>query len=191
MRNYIALFILFAFGAFLSACSLETNEDVGDENARVEDVYGGDIVTQELSDCDTLPHDANVPCRQKDGAVCLPRSQKLVAVNGVPYCPPHERCGDTRLPPQPCAQPMPEYYGNVSEAAIEDGVVLIHPYTRTKIICFDRPTQSAQDCALDFQAAGYVLITDLPQLPARYDFLRDGTYPTRRWRGGGEVVPRW
>ena len=24
-----------------------------------------------------------------------------------------------------------------------------------------------------------------------YDFLRKNTYPTRRWRGGGEVVPRW
>ena len=180
MRNYIALFVLFAFGAFLSACSSETYEDV----------YGEDIATQELTDCDLLSHDANVPCRQKDGAICLPRSQTTVAVNGVPYCPPHKRCGE-RLPPQPCAQPMPEYYGNVPESLIEDGVVLIHPYTRTKIICFDRPEQSAQDCALDFQAAGYVLITDLPQLPARYDFLRDGTYPTRRWRGGGEVVPHW
>lgn len=180
MKKIIALLIL--FGTFLTACSSE-----------YEDVYGDGAYTEEFSDCETLKGQEayNIPCRQKNGEICLPRSQTTVSVNGVPYCPPHQRCGDSRLPPQPCAQPMPTYYGNVSEASIEDGVVLIHPYTRTKIICFDKPNQSAQDCAQDFQGAGYVLITDLPQLPARYDFLRDGTYPTRRWRGGGEVVPRW
>jgi len=118
-------------------------------------------------------------------------SQTKVQVNGVKVCPPHKRCDGWRLPPQPCVQPMPSYYGDVSAADIEDGVVLIHPYTRTQIICFDTGSRSAQECAERFRAEGYVLITDLPQLPARYDLLKEGNYPARRWRGGGEVVPRW
>lgn len=114
-----------------------------------------------------------------------------VNVAGVRYCPPHQRCGDERLPPQPCAQPIPSYYGDVPLEQLADGVELIHPYTRTKIVCFDQVGYTAQECAKHFQYEGYVLVTDLPQLPANYDFLRKGTYPTRRWRDGGETVPRW
>ena len=115
-----------------------------------------------------------------------------VTVAGVKICPPRNRCPDDgRLPPQPCEQPIPEYYGNVSQEMIEDGIVLIHPYTRTQVICLAMPGDETIDCAQNFRAAGFVLITDIPQLPAKYDFLKGGTYPTRRWRGKGEVVPRW
>lgn len=117
--------------------------------------------------------------------------RSVVNAAGVRICPPHKRCTGDRLPPRPCAQPMPKYYGNASPKDFADGVVLIHPFTRTKVICYDDPSMSASECAQMFHNRGYVYITDIPQLPAKYDFLKKGTYPTRRWRGGGEVVPRW
>mgnify|MGYP000755094966 FL=1 len=95
------------------------------------------------------------------------------------------------LPYQPCAQPMPTYYGDISATQSAEGILLIHPVTRTQILCYDLPGESAVQCAENFRAAGYVLVTDIPQVSANYDFLRKNTYPTRRWRGGGEVVPRW
>lgn len=111
---------------------------------------------------------------------------------GIRYCPHKRRCTGDRLPPQPCAQPMPMYYNNIEADAAAQGIELIHPFTRTKIICYDQQIKgTAADCANIFRADGYVLVTDIPQLPAKYDLLREGTYPTRRWRGGGEVVPRW
>lgn len=148
---------------------------------------------------------ASVPCAPKNGGGFLESriwsdkerieldsksGRKQVNVAGVPYCPPHKRCPDMRLPPQPCAQPMPTYYNNVPADVLADGAVLIHPYTRAKVVCTDRGGDSAMRCAESWRAAGYVLVTDIPQLPASYDFLRDGTYPTRRWRNG-ETVPRW
>ena len=113
-----------------------------------------------------------------------------VTASGEAICPPKKRCPDDRLPPQPCAQPIPTYYSDVSQEILAQGIVLIHPYTRTQVLCYDRDCESAVNCAQDFRAKGYVLITDLPQQPAKYDFLRKGTYPTRRWRNG-ETVPRW
>lgn len=114
-----------------------------------------------------------------------------VDASGARICPPHKRCTGDKLPPRPCLQPMPTYYGNISQKELADGIVLIHPFTRTQVVCYDDPGLSATECAQIFHNKGYVYITDIPQLPAKYDFLKKGTYPTRRWRGGGEVVPRW
>lgn len=35
-----------------------------------------------------------------------------------------------------------------------------------------------------------VRFEDIPYKTANYDFLKTGTYPTRRWRPG-EITPRW
>lgn len=116
------------------------------------------------------------------------------AVNraGTKYCPNKKRCTqEGLLPPQPCSQPVPAYYGNVSAEEIANGILLIHPVTRTEVLCYDRAGMNASECAESFRASGYVLVTDIPQQPAKYDALRVNTYPTRRWRNGGEVVPRW
>lgn len=125
--------------------------------------------------------------------VVLPeRSPQGVSRASLRYCPNNRQCaGESLLPPIPCEQPMPQYYKNISEITAGDGVLLIHPYTRTKILCTDDIGSSAVECADFFRAEGYVLITDIPQFAGRYDFLRTGTYPTRRWRNGGENVPRW
>ena len=114
-----------------------------------------------------------------------------VALSGLKVCPNMRRCtGDALLPPQPCEQPMPTYYDDISELAIDDGVLLIHPLTRTKVLCLEQPGMSVFDCVNTFRSEGYVLITDVPQFAGRYDLLQEGTYPTRRWRKG-ENVPRW
>ncbi len=114
-----------------------------------------------------------------------------VTRSGLKYCPNTRRCtGDPLLPPQPCVQPMPTYYDDISEVTVAEGVLLIHPLTRAKVLCFDQSGLSAVDCAERFRSEGYVLITDVPQFAGRYDFLKEGTYPTRRWRKG-EHIPRW
>jgi hypothetical protein len=124
--------------------------------------------------------------------ICTLREQPEVGLNGVKVCPNNRKCSDeAMLPYQPCAQPMPTYYGDISATQSAEGILLIHPVTRTQILCYDLPGESAVQCAENFRATGYVLVTDIPQVSANYDFLRKNTYPTRRWRGGGEVVPRW
>ena len=106
-------------------------------------------------------------------------------------CPNMRRCSDEELVPyQPCVQPMPTYYNDVNLS--EGDVELIHPYTRTVVLCFDEPGSSVQSCVDKFRNEGYVLITDIPQVPARYDVIVEGNYPARRWGGNrGQVVPRW
>lgn len=114
-----------------------------------------------------------------------------VTLSGLRYCPNARRCSDEALlPPQPCLQPMPTYYDDVPEPEFADGVLLIHPITRVKVICYERDGADAVACAERFRAQGYVLITDVPQFAGKYDFLQDGSYPSRRWRHG-EIVPRW
>lgn len=197
--GFIALLL-----AGVSACTSDYDlEDVyydGDdvamcENGECSDYFAVPMI-EEDGDQETLYVAKNTkPVAQKqvtnDGALSgdnLP----LFNAAGVRYCPPKMRCSGDLLPPQPCAQPMPKYYDNISADAAADAVELIHPFTRTKVLCYDQlPIGTAADCANIFRADGYVLVTDIPQLPAKYDLLKEGMYPGRRWRGGGEVVPRW
>ncbi|MBP3687477.1 MAG: hypothetical protein J6J35_03830 [Alphaproteobacteria bacterium] len=193
MLYFLRCWVLFLFMAGLSGCraSVEPFYDdvpvVEDEASNWSEVSSGEVKIEEdyenASKCCSS-------CGREQSSVLEKNS--LVTVGGLKYCPPNKRCPDDGiLPPQPCLQPMPEYYNNVSPLETAEGVVLIHPYTRAEVICYDDYGQTAAQCADTFKSEGYVLITDLPQLPARYDFLREGTYPTRRWRNGGEVVPRW
>lgn len=50
--------------------------------------------------------------------------------------------------------------------------------------------EAAERCASRLENLCYVRVSDIPRLAAKYDILKTGTYPTRRWREG-EVVPRW
>lgn len=174
MLYFLRCWVLFLFMAVISGCSTSV-EPSYDGLPYIDD----EAFEEECAEADVLAPVETI-------------SSAAVTAGGLKYCPSHKRCPDDGiLPPQPCLQPMPEYYNNVSPLETAEGVVLIHPYTRVQVICYDDYGRTAAQCADTFKAEGYVLITDLPQLSARYDFLREGTYPTRRWRNGGEVIPRF
>lgn len=160
------------------------------------------VYDDEVSD----PAYSTIPCQEGDGGflksrlwsdkkvyeICSLKSDSKVNSAGRPVCSGKKRCSDeAMLPPQPCTQPMPLYYGDISATETAEGIVLVHPYTRVEVVCFDMPGASAVDCANNFRQSGYVLVTDIPQFSAEYDYLKDGMYPGRKWRGGGEQIPRW
>lgn len=61
----------------------------------------------------------------------------------------------------------------------------------TRVLAYCRGTEAEIDaCVAVLENSCYVRITEIPQMAAKYDFLKIGTYPTRRWRNG-ENVPRW
>ena len=64
---------------------------------------------------------------------------------------------------------MPTYYNDVNLS--EGDVELIHPYTRTVVLCMERNGGDVKACVEKFRDEGYVLITDIPQLPAKYDII--------------------
>lgn len=72
----------------------------------------------------------------------------------------------------------------------ESEISLIEPKTRVIVKCYPNEYQPAEFCAKMFEEKGYVRFKDIPHKPAKYDFLKKDTYPTRRWRDG-EATPRW
>ena len=184
MFGKIKIFGLLAFSIIIFGCARQY-EDVYSEDYFSE-VEANDIIIGHCPDCQK-----NAVVNERYDLVDNNYGQSRVNASGSRICPPHKRCTGEKLPPRPCLQPMPTYYGNISAGELADGIVLIHPFTRTQVVCYDDPGLSASECAQIFHNKGYVYITDLPQLPAKYDFLKKGNYPSRRWRGGGEVVPRW
>lgn len=61
----------------------------------------------------------------------------------------------------------------------------------TRVLAYCRGTEAEiTSCVERLEMSCYTRINEIPYLPARYDFLKRGTYPTRRWRNG-ENVPRW
>lgn len=71
-----------------------------------------------------------------------------------------------------------------------DYVRLQHPLYRTVIECYKEPFKSAERCAFEHEARGYVRLTDKTKMPASNDVLNHSTYPSRRWRET-EKAPRW
>lgn len=62
---------------------------------------------------------------------------------------------------------------------------------QTRVLAYCRGTDDEMnECISRLECAGYTQLRNLPTMPAKYDILKKGTYPTRRWRNG-ETVPRW
>lgn len=62
---------------------------------------------------------------------------------------------------------------------------------QTRVIAYCRGDEDAmEECVKRLECSGYTQLRNVPTLPAKYDLLRKGSYPTRRWREG-ENVPRW
>ena len=128
---------------------------------------------------------------EKTQVFCTLGGNENVNIQGLKICPNNRYCSDSELLPyQPCLQPMPKYYEDRDIA--EGDVILIHPYTRSIIFCYENEAGDAKKCVTKFKKDGYVLITDVPQLPAKYDRLVEGNYPARRWGANRkQTVPRW
>lgn len=61
----------------------------------------------------------------------------------------------------------------------------------TRVLAYCRGSEEEiEACVAVLEDSCYVRITEIPHMAAKYDFLKTGTYPTRRWRNG-ENVPRW
>ncbi len=62
---------------------------------------------------------------------------------------------------------------------------------QTRVLAYCRGDENAiEDCVKRLECSGYTQLRNVPTMPAKYDPLRKGAYPTRRWREG-ETVPRW
>lgn len=82
---------------------------------------------------------------------------------------------------------MPKRFSYANE---ETQINLQQPSTRVIVKCYSTKYEPAETCAKLFESKGYVRFEDIPYKTANYDFLKTGTYPTRRWRPG-EITPRW
>ena len=62
---------------------------------------------------------------------------------------------------------------------------------KTGVLAYCRGTEKEIEvCVSRLENSCYVRIEDIPRFAAKYDYLKTGTYPTRRWREG-EYFPRW
>ena len=96
------------------------------------------------------------------------------------------------LPPEPeedFSQPegdFPQVYNNKYD---KTEVVLENLNTRVLVFC--RGTEfEVENCVRRLEGSCYRRINDIPHMSAKYDKLRRGVYPGRRWHEG-ELVPRW
>ena len=90
--------------------------------------------------------------------------------------------------PQKAEHPlMPKPFSNANE---ETQINLQQPFTRVIVKCYSTKYEPAETCANLIESKGYVRFEDITYKTANYDFLKTGTYPTRRWRPG-EITPRW
>lgn len=61
----------------------------------------------------------------------------------------------------------------------------------THVLAYCRGTEEEIEiCVSRLENSCYVRLPEIPKFAAQYDYLKNGTYPTRRWRNG-EYFPRW
>ena len=71
-----------------------------------------------------------------------------------------------------------------------DVIALENLYTRVIAYCYTSEEYTAEECARALEKDAFVRLTEIPKFVAEQDFLRTGTYPTRRWRDE-DFAPRW
>ena len=80
---------------------------------------------------------------------------------------------------------FPEVESNkhVKEVVLED--------LNSHVLAYCRGSeQEVEICVSRLEHTCYIHLREIPKFAAKYDFLKTGTYPTRRWREG-EYFPRW
>lgn len=73
---------------------------------------------------------------------------------------------------------------------LQNPIFLVNQSTGDTACCQDTPEVSAEQCAQALEAKCFKRVEEIPYGVASKDFLKDGTYPTRRWREN-ETSPRW
>ena len=79
---------------------------------------------------------------------------------------------------------------HIVEPYKQDVIALENLQTRVVAHCHASETYTAEECAEALEREGFVRLNEVPKFVAEKDFLKTGTYPTRRWRDG-DVAPRW
>lgn len=72
----------------------------------------------------------------------------------------------------------------------ENVIPLENLKTREVAYCYTSAFQTAEDCAQEMENEGFVRLKDIPMVTADRNILKEGTYPTRRWRET-DRVSRW
>lgn len=70
-----------------------------------------------------------------------------------------------------------------------DEVVYQNLNSRVLAYCRGTPEQ-IEYCVSRLEGSCYVPLSEIPKVPAKYDTLKRGVYPERRWHEG-DTVPRW
>lgn len=89
-----------------------------------------------------------------------------------------------------CVESAEDIYIATTPQNVKSTIFLVNQHTGDIACCRDTPTMSAEQCAQALEADCFKRIEEVPYGIAERDFLKEGTYPTRRWREG-ETSPRW
>ncbi|MBR1649292.1 MAG: hypothetical protein IJ689_06840 [Alphaproteobacteria bacterium] len=73
---------------------------------------------------------------------------------------------------------------------VQSVIFLVNQNTGDLACCRDTEYTTAEECARALEQTCFKRVEDIPFGTAKYDFLTDNTYPTRRWRNN-ERNPRW
>ncbi len=136
-----------------------------------------------------LPVADNMPEENVSDQVTNQVEQEVVAIDAEKKPEPKQKPVIPSEPEEDFSQPQGEFprvYNNKYNAT---EVVLENLNTRVLVFC-QGTAEQAEDCARRLESSCYRRINNIPYLAAKYDSLRRGVYPGRRWREG-ELVPRW
>jgi hypothetical protein len=68
---------------------------------------------------------------------------------------------------------------------------VVYQNLNSRILAYCRGTpEQIEYCVNRLEGSCYIPLTEIPKVPAKYDKLKRGIYPERRWHEG-DVVPRW
>ena len=149
---------------------------------------------------DTADNYSNVPQNMNYASVPYCRNETTVAVYDelgtyqipgcVEYDTPEIRADkisdDGDIDPNDIPGSFPAVENN---KYVQNQVIMQNLNSRVLAYCRGSDSEIAY-CIQRLENSCYVRLSDIPKVTAKYDTLRRGAYPARRWHEG-DVVPRW
>lgn len=174
------------------------------ENAIEEDVYENEYTNQYVTSATTIDEieytNINLPPCQNETMVVVYDEQ---APYYIPACMDYvdvQEWGSIQQVIQENEKEVEEEDVNVDELEGEFPEVEDNKYGRKQVLFQNLKTRVLAYCRGDdeqiakciekLECSGYIRLTEIPYMSAKYDILQKGAYPSRRWRKG-ENVPRW